>query len=313
MAGLPIVQDRPEPTAPKPPWLRVRAPAGDRYQKLKRLLQERRLHTVCSSAACPNVGECWNVGTATFMILGNECTRACRFCDVKTTARPGPVDLDEPRRLAEAALLMGLRHVVITSVARDDLPDGGANQFVRCITALKEADSAMSVEVLVPDFQGQHAPIHAVVDAGCEVFNHNLETVERLTRKIRSGAKYDRSLAVLKEAKRYSPTTRTKSGLMLGLGETDDEVKQAIEDMRAHDIDHLTLGQYLRPSEWHHPVERFVSPDVFDALGAFAKDLGFAHVESGPLVRSSYHAEQAVHGKPGESLTPLRMADAAAK
>ncbi len=190
-------------------------------------------------------------------------------------------------------------------MARDDLPDGGANQFVRCIRAIKDADAAVSVEVLVPDFQGQHAPIHAVVDAGCEVFNHNLETVERLTRKIRSGAKYDRSLAVLQEAKRYSPQTRTKSGLMLGLGETDDEVKTAIEDLARHDVDHLTLGQYLRPSDWHHKVERFVSPDIFDELGAFAKSLGFAHVESGPLVRSSYHAERAVHGEPDDATNGL--------
>ena len=307
MPGLPIVDDTVARATERPPWLRVRAPAGDRYRELRKLLDEKRLHTVCSSAACPNVGECWNAGTATFMILGNECTRACRFCDVKTTSSPGPVDLDEPKRLAEATALMGLRHVVITSVARDDLPDGGAAQFVRCLHEIKAVSESISVEVLVPDFQGQHAPIHAVVDAGCDVFNHNLETVERLTRKIRSGAKYDRSLAVLKEAKRYSPSLRTKSGLMLGLGETDDEVKKAIEDLRENDVDHLTLGQYLRPSAWHHEVVRFVSPDIFDALGEFARSLGYAHVESGPLVRSSYHAEQAVHPRPTNASSPLRV------
>ncbi len=307
MAGLPIFNEDPaekSPPAPRPAWLRVRAPAGERYRALQRLLQDRRLNTVCSSAACPNVGECWNAGTATFMILGNECTRACRFCDVKTTNRPGPVDLDEPLRLAEASELMGLRHVVITSVARDDLRDGGANQFVRCIVEVKKRVPGASVEVLVPDFQGQHAPIHAVVDAGCDVFNHNLETVERLTRKIRSSAKYDRSLAVLAEAKRHDPIVMTKSGLMLGLGETDDEVRKAIVDLREHNVDSLTLGQYLRPSGWHHEVERLAPPAVFEELGAFARELGFSHVESGPLVRSSYHAERALHDGDA-SLVPL--------
>ncbi len=295
MASLPILQ--PEATSgPKrhPPWLRVRAPGGERYEELKKLLDERRLHTVCSSAACPNVGECWSIGTATFMILGNLCTRACRFCDVKTSSRPLPVDLDEPARLAEAAALMGLRHVVITSVARDDLADGGARQFARCITAVKEKIPGATLEVLVPDFHGDRDSVETVTDAGPEVFNHNLETVSRLTRKIRSGAQYARSLAVLEMAKALRPEMRTKSGVMLGLGETDDEVKQAIRDIRDHGCDILTIGQYLRPSPSHHEVVRFAEPRVFEELGAFARELGFAHVESGPLVRSSYHAERGV-------------------
>jgi len=277
---------------PRPPWLRVKAIGAGKSTHLQKLLEERRLHTVCSSAACPNLGECWGNGTATFMILGNECTRACRFCDVKTNTRPKPVDLDEPKRLVEAAMLMNLKHVVITSVTRDDVADGGAQQFVRCIEGLKEANPDITVEVLTPDFLGQKAPLHAVLDAGCDVFNHNLETVERLQRTIRSGAKYDRSLDVLKEAKRYRPDVVTKSGLMLGLGEDDDELRQAIRDLRAHDVDSLTLGQYLRPSPWHHEVVRYAHPDLFAELKDFADDLGFSHVESGPLVRSSYHAEE---------------------
>lgn len=292
---LPILQPSAE-SGPKrhPPWLRVRAPGGERYRELKQLIEERRLHTVCSSAACPNVGECWSAGTATFMILGNLCTRACRFCDVKTSNRPLPVDLDEPARLAEAAELMGLKHVVITSVARDDLADGGARQFARCITAVKERIPGVTLEVLVPDFRGDREGVRTVSDAGPEVFNHNIETVSRLTRKIRSGAQYARSLAVLEMAKELRPEMRTKSGIMLGLGETDDEVKQAIRDLHDHGTDILTIGQYLRPSPGHHEVMRYAEPAVFEELGAFARELGFAHVESGPLVRSSYHAERGV-------------------
>lgn len=299
MVSLPILQPSAE-RGPKrhPPWLRVRAPGGERYRELKQLLEERRLHTVCSSAACPNVGECWSAGTATFMILGNLCTRACRFCDVKTSNRPLPVDLDEPARLAEAAALMGLRHVVITSVARDDLADGGARQFARCITAVKERIPGVTLEVLVPDFRGDKASVETVTDAAPEVFNHNLETVSRLTKKIRSGAQYARSLAVLEMAKQLRPEMRTKSGVMLGLGETDDEVKQAIRDLRDHGTDILTIGQYLRPSPGHHEVVRYAEPAVFEELGAFARELGFVHVESGPLVRSSYHAERGVGPTP---------------
>jgi lipoic acid synthetase len=296
MAGLPILQDAPVPRdheePERPPWIRVRAPSGDRYRELRGLLEERRLHTVCSSAACPNIGECWGNGTATFMILGNHCTRACRFCDVLTTSRPPPVDLDEPERLAEAAALMRLDHVVITSVARDDLEDGGAAQFVRCLEAVNARLPEATLEVLVPDFAERRQSVRDVVDAPLHVFNHNLETVRRRTLRIRSGADYDRSLAVLKMAKEMNPEVKTKSGLMLGLGETDDELKQAIEDLRAADVDLLTLGQYLRPSKDHHPVMRYPTPETFAELGEFARGLGFSHVESGPLVRSSYHAER---------------------
>ena len=308
MAGLPIIGvDVPDPVvsqtakAPKPPWLRVQAPGAGKTSELRALLAERRLHTVCSSAACPNIGECWQHGTATFMILGNECTRACRFCDVKTSLRPNPVDLDEPARLAEAAVLMGLKHVVITSVARDDLDDGGARQCARCLTAVREQLPTCSLEVLTPDFLGSESSISTVLEALLAgghpgVFNHNVETCERLTPKIRSGAVYKRSLEVLQTAKRLRPDVRTKTGMMLGLGETDDEIIQTIKDARAHDVDILTLGQYLRPSSWNHEVMRYVSPDQFAEFAAFARTLGFAHVEAGPLVRSSYHAERGVAG-----------------
>ncbi len=288
-----------DPRAPKPSWLRVQAPGSGKTSELRALLAERRLHTVCSSAACPNMGDCWAVGTATFMILGNECTRACRFCDVKTSVSPNAVDLDEPARLAEAAVLMKLKHVVITSVARDDLDDGGARHFARCLRAVREALPSSTLEVLVPDFQGNEDSITTVLDALLEgqkaaVFNHNVETCERLTPKIRSGAVYKRSLQVLQAAKRLRPQIRTKTGMMLGLGETDEEVITTIKDARAHDVDILTLGQYLRPSSWNHEVMRYVPPEKFTELGTWAKSLGFAHVEAGPLVRSSYHAERGV-------------------
>jgi lipoic acid synthetase len=298
MAGLPVLQDVTEDTQPeRPSWIRVRAPGGERYTALRRLIEERRLHTVCSSAACPNIGECWNAGTATFMILGNECTRACRFCDVKTSTRPRPIDLDEPARLGEAAALMELEHVVITSVTRDDAPDGGAAQFARCIEEVRARLPEATLEVLTPDFGGDESLLKIVTDARPEIFNHNLETVARLTREIRSGAKYERSLALLKAAKAQQPDMRTKSGIMLGLGETDEEAAQAVRDLREADVDILTIGQYLRPSPKHHPVVRYAPPESFAELGRLGESLGFAHVESGPLVRSSYHAERGVAAK----------------
>jgi lipoic acid synthetase len=275
--------------------LRVKAPGAGRTTDLRRLLDERRLHTVCSSAACPNMGDCWSAGTATFMILGNECTRACRFCDVKTSKTPKAVDLDEPARLAEAAVLMNLSHVVITSVARDDLDDGGARHFERCMSAVRARIPHATLEVLVPDFKGREESLRITIDEGRpDIFNHNLETVARLTSTVRSAAHYELSLDVLRRAKARRPSIRTKSGIMLGLGETDDEVRQAIRDLRGHDVDILTLGQYLRPSSWHLEVQRYVPPAIFDELAEFARTLGFAHVEAGPLVRSSYHAERGV-------------------
>lgn len=278
----------------KPEWLRVRAPSGEEYNRLKQLITKERLHTVCESASCPNIGECWNLGTATFMILGNTCTRACRFCHVDSSSRPRPVDLDEPKRLADTVEKMKLKHIVITSVTRDDLPDGGAKHFYNCITAIRERVPNVTIEILTPDFQLDTRAIDVVLSAKPEVFNHNVETVERLTPKIRSGAKFDRSLKVLEYVKSVSPRTKTKSGIMLGLGETNEEVKETIVALRKHQVDLLTIGQYLQPTPWYHPVMRYASPDEFRELGEFAKSLGFSHVESGPLVRSSYHAEKGV-------------------
>ncbi|MCC7072572.1 MAG: lipoyl synthase [Deltaproteobacteria bacterium] len=294
MTGLPVLpHDGETGAAERPPWLRVRAPGG-RAAELGALLAERHLHTVCSSAACPNLGECWQAGTATFMILGNHCTRACRFCDVQTSATPAAVDLDEPARVAEAAALLQLAHVVITSVTRDDLEDGGARHFARTLEAVRARLPTATIEVLVPDFGGSEALVQLVLDARPTVFAHNLETCARLTPQIRSGARYHRSLEVLAAAKRRAPTVRTKTGLMLGLGETDEEIVAALHDARAAQVDLVTLGQYLRPSPWNASVQRFVAPARFEELAALARALGFAHVESGPLVRSSYHAERAV-------------------
>lgn len=274
----------------KPPWLRVKAPTGENYQRLTQLIRSKRLNTVCSSASCPNMGECWEQGTATFMILGRICTRACRFCDVDSYSRPGPVDLDEPRRLAETIFEMGLKHAVLTSVTRDDLPDGGATHFVSCLNAIKALSPNITLEVLTPDFKGREQDISTVLEAQPEVFNHNLETVEELTPRIRSGAQYRRSLEVLRFAKSKAPQIKTKSGLMLGLGETNEQIKQSLRDLREHNVDMLTLGQYLRPSSFHHEVMRYAMPEEFLELGTYAKSLGFWRVESGPLVRSSYHA-----------------------
>jgi len=283
-----------EPAAPsRPKWLKAPAPVGENYRQLKTLVQVLRLHTVCESAACPNIGECWNQRTATFMILGNMCTRRCGFCNVQKGA-PLEADYDEPRRVAEAVELMGLRHAVITSVNRDDRKDGGAELFAMTIRAIHERVPDCQVEVLVPDFQGNYAAMEMVMDAGPEVLNHNTETVPRLYRTVRLGADYPRSLDMLAHAKRVKPETPTKSGLMLGLGETIDEVLQVMRDLRAHNVDLLTLGQYLRPTKKHLPIVRYVSPDEFAELKRAGQQMGFRHVESGPLVRSSYHAADAV-------------------
>lgn len=283
-----------QPELIKPPWIRVRAPTGTKVQELMKLLQGQRLNTVCSSAACPNMGECWNNGVATFMILGNQCTRACRFCNVQSKLRPSPVDLDEPERLLKSALAMDLKHVVITSVARDDLPDGGALQFARCLKLIHTKAPHMTTEVLVPDFFGSLELVKIVADENPKVFNHNVETVRRLTPRIRSKARYERSLGLLNMVKQLNEGIITKSGIMLGLGEQDHEVVETIQDLRAHNCDTLTIGQYLRPTSWHHPVHRYVHPDLFAEFKRIALDAGFLHVESGPLVRSSYHAERAV-------------------
>lgn len=277
------------PKQDRPRWLRAPAPAGENYRDLKDLIGRLRLHTVCESAACPNVGECWNQRTATFMILGNVCTRRCGFCAV-AKGGPLPVDYDEPRRVAEAVAAMGLKFAVITSVNRDDREDGGAELFALVIRAIRERVPGCGVEVLIPDFQGSHAAVETVMEAAPDVLNHNTETVPRLYRQVRLGARYERSLDVLAYAHRLSPATPTKSGLMLGLGERIDEVLDVMRDLRAHQVQVLTLGQYLRPSPRHLPIVRYVPPEEFEELRRAGYEMGFAHVESGPLVRSSYHA-----------------------
>jgi lipoic acid synthetase len=274
---------------PRPNWLRAPAPVGENYRDLKSLIDRLRLHTVCESAACPNVGECWNQRTATFMMLGNVCTRRCGFCAVSKGA-PLPLDYDEPRRIADAVAAMGLEFAVITSVNRDDREDGGAEIFAMVIREIHQRIPGCGVEVLIPDFQGNRAAVETVMEAGPDVLNHNTETVPRLYRQVRLGARYERSLDVLAHAKRMRPETPTKSGLMLGLGETPDEVLDVMHDLRANHVDILTLGQYLRPSPKHLPIVRYVAPAEFDEFRRAGTAMGFRHVESGPLVRSSYHA-----------------------
>lgn len=273
-----------------PSWLRVKLPSTDTFFRTRALLADLRLHTVCESAKCPNHWECWNQGTATFMIAGDRCTRACGFCAV-STARPLALDADEPARVAEAARRMQLRHAVITAVARDDLADGGAAHFARTIAAVREANPGVVVEVLVPDFLDREEALRVVLSARPDVFNHNLETVRRLTPAVRSRATYDRSLSVLRRAKEFSEGALvTKSGLMLGLGETEAELMQAMRDLRGAGCDVLTLGQYLQPSREHLPVVSYIHPDTFETYRRVAEGMGFVHVASGPMVRSSYHA-----------------------
>ena len=277
----------------RPKWLRAPAPVGENYRELKDLIERLRLHTVCESARCPNVGECWNHRTATFMILGNVCTRRCGFCAVEKGA-PLPVDYDEPERVAEAVAAMGLRFAVVTSVNRDDRADGGAEFFAWTIRAIRTRVPGCGVEVLIPDFQGRRESVETVMEAGPDVLNHNTETVPRLYRQVRLGARYERSLDVLWYAKRIAPGCPTKSGLMLGLGETANEVLEVMRDLRGHGVDILTLGQYLRPTAKHLPIARYVPPEEFDELRKAGVEMGFGHVEAGPLVRSSYHAANAV-------------------
>jgi lipoic acid synthetase len=275
--------------ARKPDWIKVRLPSNPVFWSTKEVVADLRLHTVCEEAQCPNRWECWSQGTATFMIAGERCTRACGFCAV-TTARPFALEVDEPQRVAEAVQRMKLKHVVVTAVARDDLQDGGAEHFARTIKAIRDQDPSVVIEVLTPDFNGREESIRMVLDAGPEVFNHNLETVERLSPVVRSRAKYRLSLQVLKRARELSPRTVTKSGIMLGLGETETELFQSLDDLREAGVRVLTLGQYLRPTPQHLPVVNYIHPDQFHAYKAVALGKGFEHVSSGPLVRSSYHA-----------------------
>lgn len=281
-----------DPRTRKPAWLRVHAPCGPGYHEVKVLIKQLKLHTVCESAACPNAGECWNRRTATFMILGNVCTRRCGFCAV-AKGSPEPVDNDEPQRVAEAVAALGLRFAVITSVTRDDLVDGGASLFASTIRAIRELNPDCKVEVLIPDFKGAAFALDMVLAAAPDVLNHNLETVAGLYPQVRSGADYRRSLELLASAKHSRPEIPTKSGLMLGLGETNEEVLEAMRDLREHRVDILTLGQYLRPTMRHLPVNRYVSPEEFVWFRDQGYAMGFRHVESGPLVRSSYHAAEA--------------------
>ena len=287
----------PAPVARKPDWIRARAPTAPRVLELKRLLREHKLHTVCEEAACPNLGECFAHGTATFMIMGALCTRRCPFCDV-AHGRPQPLDGQEPEHLAQAVAIMGLRYVVITSVDRDDLRDGGAGHFARCVAAVRERVPGIRIEILTPDFRGRMAPaLTALAAAPPDVFNHNLETVPRLYKQVRPGADYAWSLELICQFKAAHPQVPTKSGLMLGVGEEPEEVRQVLRDLRAHNCDMLTIGQYLQPSRHHLPVSRFAHPAEFDQLGEFARELGFLNVASGPMVRSSYHADLQAAGK----------------
>ena len=282
---MPDVRER------KPPWLRVRFPGGPNYLRLRALVREQALHTVCEEARCPNIGECWEAGTATFMLLGDTCTRACGFCAV-ATGRPGALDPAEPLRVAQTVRTLGLRHAVITSVNRDDLPDGGAAHFAATIRWVRRLNPGATVEVLIPDFQGDWDALAAVMAARPDVLNHNTETVPRLYRRVRPKARYERSLELLRRAKELEPAAVTKSGLMVGLGESREELLAVFRDLRAAGCDVLTLGQYLRPSARHLPVDRYYTPEEFQELAAEARALGFRHVEAGPLVRSSYHAER---------------------
>ena len=280
----------------KPSWIRAKAPTGDMVKKLKSTLRENNLYTVCEEASCPNLGECFSKGTATFMIMGDICTRRCPFCDVGH-GRPNPLDTTEPFSLAKTIQNMGLRYVVITSVDRDDLRDGGAQHFIDCIEETRRLNPSIQIEILVPDFRGRmDVALEIMSKSPPDVFNHNLESVPTLYKKIRPGSDYQWSLDLLKKFKGLYPKVPTKSGLMLGLGEEIEDVKQVLRDLRAHDVNMLTLGQYLQPSLDHLAVERFVTPDEFDRLGEYAYSIGFDHVASGPMVRSSYHADEQAEG-----------------
>jgi lipoyl synthase len=295
-------------TGRKPAWLRVRVGGGERYESVRQIVKRHRLATVCEESHCPNIGECWNNGTATIMLMGAVCTRACRFCAVDTGNPKGWLDPAEPAHAAESVRLMGLRYVVLTSVDRDDLADGGAGHYAACVRAIKAANPLTAVEALTPDFQGSRAAVETVVDAGLDVFAQNLETVERLTHVVRDPrAGYQQTLEVLAHAKAHRPGILTKSSLMVGLGETDAEIRRSLEDLRRHDVDIVTLGQYLRPTLNHLPVERWVPPETFEAYRAFGLELGFLEVASGPLVRSSYRADRVLEkNNLGLGVIPVR-------
>jgi lipoic acid synthetase len=297
VARIPIKVEPSTEVKRKPRWIRAKAPTSPEAQRVKNLLREHKLHTVCEEAACPNLGECFSHGTATFMIMGDICTRRCPFCDV-AHGRPKPLDQNEPINLANTIATLDLNYVVITSVDRDDLRDGGAGHFVECIKAVRETSPHTQIEILVPDFRGRMDIALAIMEqAKPDVFNHNLETVPRLYKQARPGADYEWSLKLIQRFKEMYPQVPTKSGLMLGLGETNDEIVEVLKDLRAHGCDRLTLGQYLQPSLSHLPIDRFVSPEEFDELANIAEELGFNNIASGPMVRSSYHADLQASGK----------------
>ena len=296
-ARIPVKIRQPDTPLRKPAWIRAKNPFHPNVKKLKTVLRQQNLHTVCEEAACPNLGECFGKGTATFMIMGDICTRRCPFCDVGH-GRPEPLDADEPQHLAQTIAAMGLNYVVITSVDRDDLRDGGAAHFVACIEATRELNPGIEIEILVPDFRGRMEVALAIMQQSPpDVFNHNLETVPRLYKACRPGSDYQWSLDLLRRFKQSQPGVRTKSGLMLGLGEETDEILAVMRDLRAHDVDMLTLGQYLQPSRHHLPVARYVEPAEFERLYEAGMAMGFSHVASGPMVRSSYHADRQAHGE----------------
>ncbi len=291
LARIPIKVEQPPTALRKPDWIRVKLGANDEVTRIKQLLREHRLHTVCEEAACPNLGECFSHGTATFMVMGDLCTRRCPFCDV-AHGKPLPLDSNEPQHLAEAIKTLALKYVVITSVDRDDLRDGGAGHFAECIKQTRLLSPATKIEILVPDFRGRLDKAVAILaEQPCDVFNHNLETVPRLYPQARPGADYQSSLNLLQRFQQAQPDVPTKSGLMLGIGETTEEVHQVMKDLLAHGCSMLTLGQYLQPSKAHLPVQRYVTPDEFTEYGVIGQQLGFKHVASGPMVRSSYHAD----------------------
>jgi lipoic acid synthetase len=277
----------------RPEWIKVRAPSGETYEWLRGMMRSKALHTVCEEARCPNIGECWGSGTATFLIMGEICTRSCGFCDI-ATGRPSPIDWLEPERVARAVQRMDLRHAVITSVNRDERPDGGAPIFAMVINRIRELQPGCSIEVLIPDFKGSHKALKIVMDARPEILNHNVETVSRLFKNVQPQDNYAWAQATLSNAKQLDPEVLTKSGIMLGLGETMDEVKETMQDLRSWGVDIITIGQYLQPSKKHLPIKRYYTLEEFEALKAFGEEIGFKWVESGPLVRSSYHAEKQV-------------------
>lgn len=278
----------------KPDWLKIKINTSDSYKKLKGLMREKRLNTVCEEAKCPNLHECWSERqTATFMILGDTCTRGCRFCAVKT-GLPNELDWGEPERVADSVKIMGLKHVVITAVARDDLKDGGAAVFAETVRQVRMKNPGTTIEILPSDMKGDYESLHMLMDSGPDIFNHNIETVRRLTKRVRAIAKYDRSLELLRRVKSIAPDTPTKSSIMVGLGETKEEILEAMDDLLAHNVDIITIGQYLQPTKTHLDVERYYHPDEFEELRTIALEKGFKHCKSGPLVRSSYHADEQV-------------------